>query len=83
MWRAFEAGDAAIGERAYASLEPLRRAYRMAGGQAQVVKRLAAMVGLPGGPVRPPLAEVSSAVDAVLRSLLDKLAHEDELYARV
>jgi 4-hydroxy-tetrahydrodipicolinate synthase len=83
MWKAFEAGDMARGERVYSSLEPLRRAYRMAGGQAQVVKRLAALVGLPGGPVRPPLAEVSIAVDVVLRSLRDQLAHEDELYARV
>ncbi len=83
MWKAFEAGDTSRGERVYASLEPLRRAYRMAGGQAQVVKRLQSLVGLPGGPVRPPLAEVSSSVDAVLRSLLDQLAHEDELHARV
>jgi 4-hydroxy-tetrahydrodipicolinate synthase len=83
MWKAFESGDTSRGERVYASLEPLRRAYRMAGGQAQVVKRLQFLVGLPGGPVRPPLAEVSSSVDALLRSLLQQLAHEDELHARV
>jgi 4-hydroxy-tetrahydrodipicolinate synthase len=82
MWKAREAGDTARGEGVYASLEPLRRAYRMAGGQAQVVKRLQSMVGLPGGPVRPPLAEVSSAVEAVLRTLLDQLAFHGELRAR-
>ena len=83
MWAASEAGDTSRGARVYAALEPLRRAYRMAGGQAQVVKRLQSLVGLPGGPVRAPLAEVSSAVDAILRSLLEQIAHEDELYARV
>ena len=82
MWAASEAGDTSRGERIYASLEPLRRAYRMAGGQAQVVKRLQSLLGVPGGRVRPPLAEVSSAVDAVLRSLLEQVA-KDELYARV
>jgi len=83
MSEAFEAGDTSRGQRVYASLEPLRRAYRLVGGQAPAIKRLASLLGLPGGRVRPPLVEAPSAVDQMLRSLLEVSSHPGELHAGV
>ena len=63
-------GDMAEGRRIFARLQPLRRAYAVAGGQAPVVKRLLEMVGLAGGPPRPPATAVPEQVDRLLEEVL-------------
>jgi len=60
LWVAASEGDLRTGQSLYDRLAPLRRAYVLAGGQAPVVKHLMDLVGLTGGPVRPPLRPVSS-----------------------
>jgi len=73
IWEAHEAGNPAAGLARYRTLAPLRAAYKLAGGQAAVVKRLLGMAGLPGGPVRPPSRQVEDSVDHVLVPLVERL----------
>src|SRR5439155_643087 len=54
VWRASRERELERGQELYARMAPLREAYRTAGGQAAVVKRLCELVGLAGGPPRPP-----------------------------
>ena len=70
IWRASRDSRSSDGERAYLKLEPLREAYRRAGGQAAVVKRLMELVGLAGGPPRPPLRRLDASYDTLLRAVI-------------
>ena len=60
----------------YRTLAPLREAYSVAGGQAQVVKRLMDRAGLRGGAVRPPARPADGTVDRLLGTLVASLAAE-------
>jgi 4-hydroxy-tetrahydrodipicolinate synthase len=74
MWQMSQAGNLRRGQEIYRELEPLRRAYRLARSQAPVVKRVAEMVGLAGGPVRPPLTPVPAEADSLLEPFVRRTA---------
>jgi len=74
MWQAAQAADLAGGQALYYELAPLRRAYSMTGGQAAVVKRACSLVGLAGGPVRPPAQPAPDGVDQLLAPLVERYA---------
>jgi len=73
VWRASRERELERGQELYARMAPLREAYRTAGGQAAVVKRLCELVGLAGGPPRPPTRRVSGDLDARLRRIVADL----------
>lgn len=62
MWEAAQQGRWDVGSDLYRKLAPLRKAYAMAGGQAAVVKELMELVGLAGGPTRPPVRPLTDDV---------------------
>jgi 4-hydroxy-tetrahydrodipicolinate synthase len=72
MWAAATSGDLNAGRDIHCDLEQLRRAYRVAGGQAGVVKRLLDLVGLAGGPVRNPTPPAPPPVDELIRPLVNR-----------
>src|SRR2546428_1735591 len=73
VWRASRERELERGQGLYARMAPLREAYRTAGGQAAVVERLCQLVGLAGGPPRPPTRRVSGDLDARLRRIVADL----------
>lgn len=73
IWRAARDGKLEQGRALYARLAPLRDAYHRAGGQAAVVKRLMELVGLAGGPPRPPTRRLDGELDAALRAIVADL----------
>jgi dihydrodipicolinate synthase/N-acetylneuraminate lyase len=74
LWEAAQAGRMAEGRDLYARLATLRRAYALAGNQAAVVKALMDLVGLAGGPPRPPVRPLSDAARAMVQASYDELA---------
>jgi 4-hydroxy-tetrahydrodipicolinate synthase len=73
LWRAARDGRADDARALYARLGTLRRAYAAAGGQAAVVKAMMSLVGLAGGPTRPPLRPLDASVLALVEEALAAL----------
>ena len=76
LWELSRERRTAEGLELYRTLAPLREAYSVAGGQAQVVKRLMDRAGLRGGAVRPPARPADGTVDRLLGTLVASLAAE-------
>jgi dihydrodipicolinate synthase/N-acetylneuraminate lyase len=68
MWEASQERRWEAGSLLYRQLAPLRRAYTLAGGQAAVVKELMDVVGLAGGPTRPPVRPLSDDLRQMVRT---------------
>lgn len=73
MWNAAQQRQWDAGSDLYRRLAPLRAAYAMAGGQAAVVKELMDLVGLAGGPPRPPIRPLSDEVRERVRTFANEL----------
>jgi 4-hydroxy-tetrahydrodipicolinate synthase len=76
LWELSGEGRTAEGLALYRLLAPLRQAYAVGGGQAQVVKRLMDRAGLCGGVIRGPAPVLDVTVDALLDRLVAGLASE-------
>lgn len=73
LWGAADRGEAEEARAIYARLAPLRRAYAEAGGQASVVKAMMGLVGLAGGPPRPPLRPVTDDTLRLVQAIVEDL----------
>lgn len=70
LWSALEAGDEAEAARLQAEIEPLRDVLHL-GSVPQTLKRSLELSGVPVGPARYPVTEVSEGVDEQIAAMLD------------